>query len=93
MSPHALFHTISVPGVWVSGFSFTFMGHGGRMVNKRAKTRLRLLMPNKHSENLCRLYMPNNALIFSDCRKTKSIPHTVRSMETGFDLQAKEAVV
>lgn len=92
MSPHALFHTISVPGEWISGFSFTFRGCGERMVIKKDKIRLRLFMPNRHSEN-CSLYMPNNTFIFSDCRKTESVPHTVRSMETGFDLHAMEAVI
>lgn len=45
MSPHALFQTISGPGVRISGFSFTFRGRGGRMSIKKAKTRLRLFMP------------------------------------------------
>lgn len=62
------------------------------MVIKKTKTRLRLFMPKRHSEN-CSLYMPKNAFIFSDCRKTESVPHTVRSIETGFDLQAMEAVI
>lgn len=89
--PHALFHKISVPGVWVVLLGFFFHLEGKDV--KTAKTRLRLFRWNRRSDSPSESSMCQTVFSFSITVERQNLCYKpIRSMEAGFDLWAMEAI-